>query len=97
MAILIRDPETETLIRQLADRSSESITDAVRAAVVEKLMRLPRKKGRIDRARLAEAQAAFAAAPLKAAPEPEASKAMQDSEATQDNAKAADDGKGDGA
>lgn len=65
MAVLIRDPEADRLIRELAARSGETITDAVRTAVQQRLSRLPAKKGRIDRALLAEAQAYFRSLPVQ--------------------------------
>lgn len=37
MGILIKRPETEDKIRELADRAGESITDAVDRAVDERL------------------------------------------------------------
>ena len=56
MGVFIRKPDTEAKIRELAERTGESITDAVEHAVDEKLERLgPKKgKGRIDRKKLAE-------------------------------------------
>ena len=41
MAILIKDREADQLIRNLADRTGESITDAVKQAVRERLQRVP--------------------------------------------------------
>jgi antitoxin VapB len=41
MAILIKDREADQLIRTLADRTGESITDAVKQAVRERLHRVP--------------------------------------------------------
>jgi len=41
MAVLIKDQETERMIRQLAERTGETITDAVKGAVAEKLARTP--------------------------------------------------------
>jgi antitoxin VapB len=41
MAILIKDSEADQLIRRLADRTGESITDAVKQAVRERLQRVP--------------------------------------------------------
>lgn len=40
MAVLIRDGEVERVIRELVDRTGESITDAVRVSVAERLARL---------------------------------------------------------
>jgi len=41
MAILIKDEEADRLIRDLAQRTGESITDAVKVAVFERLRRVP--------------------------------------------------------
>jgi len=41
MAILIKDQETDQMIRMLAERTGESITDAVKQAVRERLERVP--------------------------------------------------------
>jgi antitoxin VapB len=41
MAILIKDQEADQLIRMLAERTGESITDAVKQAVRERLDRVP--------------------------------------------------------
>jgi antitoxin VapB len=41
MAILIKDQEADQLIRALAERTGESITDAVKEAVRERLARVP--------------------------------------------------------
>ena len=41
MAILIKDQEADQLIRALAERTGESITDAVKMAVRERLQRVP--------------------------------------------------------
>lgn len=41
MAILIKDREADQLIRRLAERTGESITDAVKQAVRERLERVP--------------------------------------------------------
>jgi antitoxin VapB len=48
MAILIKDPETELLIRQLAQRTGQGITEVVRHAVEERLNRLPRSRDDIE-------------------------------------------------
>ena len=47
MAILIKDFEADQLIRRLADRTGESITDAVKQAVRERLERVPLTEGEI--------------------------------------------------
>ena len=41
MAVLIKDAEADRLIRQLADRTGESITEAVKKAVAERLRNVP--------------------------------------------------------
>ena len=40
MAVLIKDGEVERLIRELVDRTGETITDTVRISVSERLSRL---------------------------------------------------------
>jgi antitoxin VapB len=54
MGILIKRPEAEAKIRELAARTGEGITDAVERAVDERLARLepPKRKGRVDWERL---------------------------------------------
>jgi antitoxin VapB len=41
MAILIKDQEADEMIRTLAERTGESITEAVKQAVRERLDRIP--------------------------------------------------------
>jgi len=54
MGILIKRPETEDKIRELADRTGETITDAVDRAVDERLAKVgpPGRSGRVDWQRL---------------------------------------------
>lgn len=53
MAILIKDAETDELVRELAARTGETIKDAVKTATRERLARLPRRQGgSIDHQRL---------------------------------------------
>jgi antitoxin VapB len=47
MAILIKDREADQLIRTLAERTGESITDAVKQAVRERLKNIPRSESEI--------------------------------------------------
>jgi antitoxin VapB len=47
MAILIKDREADQLIRTLAERTGESITDAVKQAVRDRLQTVPRSEGEI--------------------------------------------------
>ena len=54
MGVLIKRPETEDKIRELAERTGETITDAVDRAVEERLTRIGNRKraGRVDWQRL---------------------------------------------
>jgi antitoxin VapB len=63
MGILIKNPDTEAKIRKLASRTGETITSAVDRAVDDRLARLPVRKGRIDRAKLAAVLAEINALP----------------------------------
>jgi antitoxin VapB len=56
VGIFIRNSAAEDKIRELADRTGETITEAVERAVEERLARLPqptKKKGRLNRKALA--------------------------------------------
>lgn len=56
MTVLIKDEEADRMIRQLAARTGETITDAVKGAVVEKLARTPPSEAEIaERRRKIEA------------------------------------------
>ena len=46
MALNIKDPQTDRLARQLADLTDESITDAVKTALRERLEREQRRRGK---------------------------------------------------
>lgn len=65
MAILIKDAEADRLIRELAQRTGETITDAVRIAVRERLKHVPPSEDEIARRkrRLAEIFAYFDSLP----------------------------------
>jgi len=54
MGIFIKRPETEDKIRQLAERTGETITDAVDRAVDERLAKVgaQKRRGRVDWQRL---------------------------------------------
>jgi antitoxin VapB len=53
MTVLIKDNETDELIRELARRTGETITQAVKTAARERLERLPPvRTGSVDRERL---------------------------------------------
>jgi antitoxin VapB len=67
MGVLIRKSTVEAKIRKLAKRTGETLTDAVERAVDERLVKLGpgrrKKKGRIDRKKLAEVLAYFDSLP----------------------------------
>jgi antitoxin VapB len=48
MTVLIKDAEADRLIRELAERTGESITETVRRAVWERLQRVPLNENEID-------------------------------------------------
>ncbi len=65
MALNIKDPETDRLARQLADLTGENITDAVKAALRDRLEREQRRRGKkIDRALLRAKQEEIARLPI---------------------------------
>jgi len=49
MAVLIKDEEADRLIRDLAERTGESITEAVKVAVFERLRRVPPSEADVAR------------------------------------------------
>ena len=65
MGVFIRKPEAEAKIRELAERTGETLTEAIERAVDERLARLPppARKGRVDRKKLAEVLAYFDSLP----------------------------------
>jgi antitoxin VapB len=65
MAILIKDKEADELIRLLAARTGESITEAVKTAVRQRLQNVPRSEEEIAerKRRLAEVLAYFDSLP----------------------------------
>lgn len=65
MTVLIKDEEADRIIRQLAERTGETITDAVKGAVSEKLARTPLSEAEIAerRAKLEAILAKFDAMP----------------------------------
>ena len=65
MAVLIKDEEADRLIRTLADRTGESITNAVKTAVRERLKQLPLNEDEIAarKRKLAELLAYFDSLP----------------------------------
>lgn len=66
MAILIKDQEADQMIRTLAERTGESITDAVKEAVRERLQHVPLKENEIAarKRKLAELYAYFNSLPV---------------------------------
>lgn len=66
MSILIKNARAEKKIRKLARRTGETMTAAVERAVDERLAKLEpeqRKKGRVDRRKLAQLLAYFDSLP----------------------------------
>ena len=66
MSILVKNAGTEKKIRRLAKRTGETITAAIDRAVDDRLAKLGperRKKGRVDRRKLAELLAYFDSLP----------------------------------
>jgi antitoxin VapB len=61
MAVLIKDAETDRIVRELAARTGETLTEAVRKAAERRLASLPPLKRQVDmvkvRALLAEIDA----------------------------------------
>jgi antitoxin VapB len=67
MAILIRNSETEAKVRKLAKRTRRSLTTAIDHAVdqeLAKLARPPRRRGHVDRKKLAEVLNYFDSLPV---------------------------------
>ena len=52
MAVLIKDRETDRIVRALAARTGETITEAVRKAAEYRLASLPPVKKQVDRAKI---------------------------------------------
>jgi antitoxin VapB len=71
MGILIKNPATEAKIRELAERTGESLTAAVERAVEERLERVPAARGRIDRKKLSELLDYFDSLPVDDARTPD--------------------------
>ena len=65
MAVIIKDRETDTLIRELAERTGETITESVKTAVRERLQKVPLNEDQIAarKRRLAELLAYFDSLP----------------------------------
>ena len=65
MTVLIKDEQADALIRELAERTGETLTDAVKQAVRERLQRIPLKENDIAarKRKLAELFAYFDSLP----------------------------------
>lgn len=61
MGLLIEDGDTGRIVRELASRTGETLDEAVKIAVQERLARLPtpRRAGSVDHARLDSIIASF--------------------------------------
>jgi antitoxin VapB len=65
MVLSIKDPEADRLARQLARMTGKSITEAVKAALRNRLEHERRRRGKhIDRARIAKIVADIGALPV---------------------------------
>jgi antitoxin VapB len=66
MRVLIKKPEAEAKIRELAARTGETLTDAIERAVDDRLAKLgpPQRKGRVDHKKLAGLLAYFDSLPI---------------------------------
>jgi antitoxin VapB len=71
VGIFIKNDETVAKIRRLAEETGETLTAAVDRAVDERLERLPRRTGRIDRKKLSELLAYFDSLPVDDARTPD--------------------------
>ena len=54
MTILIKDAETDRIVRELASRTGRSVEDTVRIAAQRELATLPPRKGGVDFEKLEE-------------------------------------------
>lgn len=65
MALSLKDPETDRLARAVARLTGESLTEAVRTVLAERLEREQRRRGKpIDWGRVRQVQARVARRPL---------------------------------
>jgi len=72
MVLSIKDPEADRLARRLAELTGESLTDAVKEALRDRLEREQRRRGKhIDRAKIDAIVAAIAALPVVDARSPD--------------------------
>jgi antitoxin VapB len=72
MVLSIKDPEADRLARRLATLTGQSLTEAVKAALRERLEREQRRRGKhIDRAKIDAIVASIAELPVADARSPE--------------------------
>jgi antitoxin VapB len=67
MGVFIKKQQAEAKIRELAARTGETLTEAIERAVDDRLAKLgppPKRKGRVDRKKLAEVLAYFDSLPV---------------------------------
>lgn len=65
MALNIKDPDTDGLVRRLASLTGESLTEAVHIAVRDRLEREERRRGRAPVEHLLAIARRYAARPVK--------------------------------
>jgi antitoxin VapB len=65
MALNIKDPETDHLVRRLASLTGESLTEAVHVAVRDRLEREERRRGRASIEQLLAIARCYASRPVK--------------------------------
>jgi antitoxin VapB len=65
MALSIKDPETDRLARELAAATGESLTDAIRTALRERLARAARQRGDVLRTSIVRIQERVARLPVQ--------------------------------
>jgi antitoxin VapB len=72
MVLSIKDPEADQLARRLAALTGKSLTEAVKAALRDRLEREQRRRGKhLDRAKIDATVASIAALPVVDARSPE--------------------------
>lgn len=64
MALNIKDPETDLMVRELAELTGEKITDAVKAAVRDRLNKERRRRDRGDVDRIQAIVRAYQSKPV---------------------------------
>ncbi|MFO1048193.1 MAG: type II toxin-antitoxin system VapB family antitoxin [Geminicoccaceae bacterium] len=64
MVLYIKDPETELMVRELAELTGEKITDAVKAAIGDRLDKARRPRDHRDVARIQAIVRAYQSKPV---------------------------------